>query len=103
MGIEAVGYNAAVRIALTLGTDASRSEKNDYIRALLAAGFRREEIVVLSPGSKPEGQFDGLVLAGGLDVDPSRWMRIGTLRISRSSRRLAASPFPHSGSAGGSR
>ena len=73
MGIEPVGYNAAVRIALTLGTDASRNEKNDYIRALLAAGFRREEIVVLPPGSKPEGQFDGVVLAGGLDVDPSRY------------------------------
>jgi putative glutamine amidotransferase len=62
-----------MRIALTLGSDASKNEKNDYIKALLAAGFRRAEIVVLPPGKKPEGSFDGVVLAGGLDVDPSRY------------------------------
>ena len=64
-----------MRIALTLGLDASRAEKNDYIRALLDAGFGREEIVVLPPGSEPEGIFDGVVLGGGLDVDPSRYGR----------------------------
>jgi putative glutamine amidotransferase len=64
-----------VRIALTLGHDASKSEKNDYIRALLEAGFRREEIVVLAPGSEPEGRLDGVVLGGGLDVDPARYGR----------------------------
>jgi putative glutamine amidotransferase len=64
-----------MRIALTLGHDASKSEKNDYIRALLDAGFRREEIVVLPPGSEPEGSFDGVVLGGGLDVDPARYGR----------------------------
>jgi putative glutamine amidotransferase len=64
-----------MRIALTLGRDASRNEKNDYIRALLEAGFRREEIVVLPPGSEPEGRFDGVVLGGGLDVDPARYGR----------------------------
>jgi putative glutamine amidotransferase len=62
-----------VRIALTLGTDASKDERNDYLRALLEAGFRREEIEVLPPGTKPEGSFDGVVLAGGLDVDPARY------------------------------
>ena len=71
----AVGYNADVRIALTLGHDASKNEKNDYIRALLNAGFRRKEIVVLPPGAKPEGSFDGVVLGGGLDVDPARYGR----------------------------
>jgi putative glutamine amidotransferase len=64
-----------VRIALTLGQDASRSETNDYIRALLDAGFQRAEIVVLPPGSEPEGSFDGVVLGGGLDVDPARYGR----------------------------
>ena len=64
-----------MRIALTLGPEASKNEKNDYIRALIAAGFRREEIVVLAPGSEPEGSFDGLVLGGGLDVDPARYGR----------------------------
>ena len=62
-----------MRIALTLGHDASKNEKSDYIRALIDAGFRREEIVVLAPGSKPEGRFDGMLLGGGLDVDPARY------------------------------
>jgi len=62
-----------VRIALTLGNDATRNERNDYIKALLQAGFRREEIVMLSPGQKPEGSFDGVVLGGGLDVEPARY------------------------------
>lgn len=64
-----------MRIALTLGHDASKNEKNDYIRALIDAGFRRDEIVVLAPGSEPEGRFDGMVLGGGLDVDPARYGR----------------------------
>jgi putative glutamine amidotransferase len=62
-----------MRIALTLGTEAAKNENNDYVRALLNAGFGREEIVMLPPGSRPEGRFDGVVLAGGLDVDPSRY------------------------------
>ena len=64
-----------MRIALTLGHDASKNEKNDYIRALIKAGFRREEIVVLPPGSEPKGRFDGMVLGGGEDVDPARYGR----------------------------
>ena len=60
-----------MRIALTLGSDAPKVEENDYVRALVEAGFRREEIVVLKPGEMPEGRFDGVVLAGGLDVEPS--------------------------------
>jgi putative glutamine amidotransferase len=62
-----------MRIALTLGSDASKNEKNDYIRALMEAGFTREEIVVLPPGTTPEGRFDGVVLGGGVDVDPTRY------------------------------
>lgn len=61
-----------MRIALTLSA-ASKDEKNDYIRALVEAGFRREEIVVLPPGAKPDGSFDGVVLSGGLDVNPARY------------------------------
>jgi putative glutamine amidotransferase len=64
-----------VRIALTLGNEASKNEKNDYVRALLDAGFGRDEIVVLPPGSVPQGTFDGVVLGGGLDVDPARYGR----------------------------
>jgi hypothetical protein len=54
-----------VRIALTLGPDASKSEKNDYIRALMDAGFLREEIVVLGPGSEPKDASTGSCSAEG--------------------------------------
>ena len=64
-----------MRIALTLGHEASKNEQNDYIRALLEAGFQREEIVVLPPGTEPEGRFDGVVLGGGVDVDPAKYGR----------------------------
>ena len=68
-----------MRIALTLGRKASKDEKNDYIRALIHAGFRREEIVVLPPGAKPQGDFDGVVLGGGLLVAamPYRYQILG--------------------------
>ena len=62
-----------MRIALTL--DAGLPEDNDYVRALLDAGARREEIVVLKPGDAIEGRFDGVVIAGGDDVDPTLYGR----------------------------
>jgi len=62
-----------MRIALTLDSDASRAETNDYIRSLVAAGFRREEIAILGPGEPPAEAFDGIVLGGGCDVDPGRY------------------------------
>ncbi len=64
-----------MRIVLTLDRDASRAETSDYVRALLAAGFRREEISVVGPGQHVEGPFDGIVLGGGCDVDPARYGR----------------------------
>ncbi len=62
-----------MRIALTLGKKASRSKTSDYERALLKAGFHREEIVRVEPGSVPAEGFDGVVLGGGCDVDPTRY------------------------------
>ena len=59
-----------MRIALTLDRDADQ-EENDYISSLLRAGFRRDEIHVLTPGEAPDGPFDGVVLGGGCDVGPS--------------------------------
>lgn len=62
-----------MRIALTLDRDTSRREENDYLDALIAVGFRREEITVLAPGSRIAGDFDGIVIGGGGDVDPARY------------------------------
>ena len=64
-----------MRIALTLDADATKREENDYIRALVRAGAREDEIIVLPPGSPVEGEFDGVLLGGGVDVDPSRYGR----------------------------
>jgi putative glutamine amidotransferase len=62
-----------VRIALTLDRDASRRETNDYVRALLQGGARPEEIVIVPPGEGADGDFDGVVLGGGCDVDPRHY------------------------------
>lgn len=62
-----------MRIALTLDEDLP--EDNDYLRALLDAGVRRDEIVVLRPGDPIPGRFDGVVIAGGDDVDPALYGR----------------------------
>jgi putative glutamine amidotransferase len=62
-----------VRIALTLDKDVP--EDNDYLRALLEAGAGRDEIVVLRPGDPIGGEFDGIVIAGGDDVDPALYGR----------------------------
>ena len=62
-----------MRIVLTLDRDASGREENDYVEALIGAGFRRDEIVILPPGSPATGEFDGVVIGGGCDVDPARY------------------------------
>lgn len=62
-----------MRIALTLDRDASKAETNDYVRSLLAVGFQREEIAVLGPGDAAAEDYDGIVLGGGCDVEPSRY------------------------------
>lgn len=62
-----------MRIALTLDRDALARETNDYVRALLDAGLRRDEIVLMAPGETPSGDFDGVILGGGGDVDPARY------------------------------
>jgi len=62
-----------VRIALTLDRDAVGRERNDYVTSLIGAGFRRDEIEILGPGSRPSGPLDGLVLGGGCDVEPERY------------------------------
>ena len=65
-----------MRILLTLDRDASAREENDYVGALVGAGFRRDEILILPPGASAPGAFDGVVIGGGCDVDPARYGQI---------------------------
>jgi putative glutamine amidotransferase len=44
-----------------------------YRDALLAAGALPEEVEIVQPGENLPGEFDGLLLSGGADVDPSRY------------------------------
>ena len=44
-----------------------------YRDALLAAGAREEEILVVQPGDALPATFDGLLVSGGADVDPERY------------------------------
>ena len=56
--------------------DENLPEDNDYLRALIEAGARRDEIVVIRPGDPvPRERFDGVVIAGGDDVDPALYGR----------------------------
>jgi putative glutamine amidotransferase len=61
-----------MRIALTLDRDMDWKE-NDYLSSLVRAGFQREDIELLHPGAALDGPFDGVVLGGGCDVEPSRY------------------------------
>ncbi len=57
---------------IVISTD--RNQPNDRYRgALLCCGALPEEVVVVTPGEKLPASFDGLLIAGGSDVDPSRY------------------------------
>jgi putative glutamine amidotransferase len=51
----------------------SRQPNEAYRNALLAAGARAEEVCLVLPGDRLPEAFDGLLLAGGPDVDPARY------------------------------
>ena len=57
---------------ILLATDAHQPNEA-YRGALLAAGALPEEIVTVLPGERLPAAFDGLLLAGGPDVDPARY------------------------------
>jgi putative glutamine amidotransferase len=56
-----------MRIVVTLEDG---TEGKDYLDSLAEAGFAADEIVVLRSADRPPVDFDGLLLAGGEDVDP---------------------------------
>ncbi|HEV8268091.1 MAG TPA: gamma-glutamyl-gamma-aminobutyrate hydrolase family protein, partial [Thermoanaerobaculia bacterium] len=57
---------------IVVSTD--RDQPNDrYKGALLCAGAMPEEVVLVMPGDPLPEAFDGLLVAGGADVDPSRY------------------------------
>ena len=55
---------------IVIASDANQPNET-YRSALLAAGALPEEVVVVVPGDPDPGAFDGLLLAGGADVDPA--------------------------------
>jgi putative glutamine amidotransferase len=57
---------------ILLASDAHQPNEA-YRGALLAAGALPEEISLVLPGERLPPEFDGLLLAGGPDVDPARY------------------------------
>ena len=63
-----------MKIALSISEkEKVKGQASPYFRALVAAGARPEEIEMIMPpgnGLPSSGNFDGILLAGGEDVDP---------------------------------
>jgi putative glutamine amidotransferase len=66
-----------------------KGQESPYFKALVAAGARPNEIVVIMPpgnGLPSSGDFDGLLLAGGEDVDPELYgepVKYDSVKINR--------------------
>ena len=63
-----------MKIAISIPSkEKPRGQESPYFKALVAAGARPDEIEVIMPpgnGLPSSGEFDGILLAGGEDIDP---------------------------------
>jgi enoyl-CoA hydratase/carnithine racemase/gamma-glutamyl-gamma-aminobutyrate hydrolase PuuD len=57
---------------IVISTDSAQPNQR-YRGALLCAGALPEEVVLVTPSDPVPTDFDGLLVAGGADVDPSRY------------------------------
>lgn len=60
----------AVTLSALNGSELRARSRENYLRALRDAGL---EVVAVDPGSPPPERFDALCLAGGEDLEPSRY------------------------------
>jgi putative glutamine amidotransferase len=62
-----------MKIAISVSKrEKAKGEKSPYYRALRSVGVSPKEIVLLAPSGPPRAEeFDGILFAGGEDVDPA--------------------------------
>jgi gamma-glutamyl-gamma-aminobutyrate hydrolase PuuD len=75
--IEGIETGEMMKIAISVSEqEKSKGEKSPYFRALCEAGAAVEELQLVAPAEDSHlrvEDFDGLLLAGGSDVDPVRY------------------------------
>jgi putative glutamine amidotransferase len=66
-----------MKIAISASqTEKAKGEQSPYLQALIKAGAKREELELVDAGDSARlqpGEFQGLLLAGGADIDPTRY------------------------------
>lgn len=79
-----------MKIAISISEkEKAKGQESSYFKALLAAGARPDEIQTVMPpgnGVPSSGDFDGLLLAGGEDVDPELYgerVKYDSVKINR--------------------
>ncbi len=79
-----------MKIALSVSAkEKAKGAASPYFKALVAAGARPEELVLLGPNDAARFRvedYDGVLLAGGEDVDPARYgekKKYDTVKVSR--------------------